>query len=116
MRTSNPMESAIQQEIKRRTQKTRIFPNEASLERLVSAVLIEIDGQWADCKQPSIDWKTPKPNKAPGKSPGGRLRYRPGRAVASVHRPSRRLGAARLGNRPTRDECFRPALRRHQVL
>jgi transposase-like protein len=59
MRTSNPMERAIQQEIKRRTQKIRVFPNEASLERLVSAVLIEIDEQWADCKQPYINWKNP---------------------------------------------------------
>ena len=43
LRTSNPMERAIQQEIKRRTQKVRVFPNEKSLERLVSAVLVEID-------------------------------------------------------------------------
>jgi transposase-like protein len=42
-----------------RTQKIRVFPNEASLERLVSAVLIEIDEQWADCKQTYIDWKKP---------------------------------------------------------
>ncbi len=33
LRTSNPMERGIQQEIKRRTQKARVFPNEASLER-----------------------------------------------------------------------------------
>ena len=31
MRTSNPMERSIQQEIKRRTVKVRVFPNEASL-------------------------------------------------------------------------------------
>ena len=47
LRTSNPMERAIQQEIKRRTQKVRVFPNENSLERLVSAVLVEIDDKWA---------------------------------------------------------------------
>ena len=40
MRTSNPIERSIQQELKRRTQKIRVFPNEASLERLVSAILI----------------------------------------------------------------------------
>ena len=39
MRTSNPMERSIQQEIKRRTVKVRVFPNEASLERLVTAIL-----------------------------------------------------------------------------
>ncbi len=43
LRTSNPIERAVQQEIKRRTQKVRVFPNEDSLERLVSAVLVEID-------------------------------------------------------------------------
>jgi putative transposase len=56
MRTSNPIERSIQQEIKRRTQKIRVFPNEASLERLVSAILIEIDEQWADCNQPYVNW------------------------------------------------------------
>ena len=43
MRTSNPMERSIQQEIKRRTVKVRVFPNEASLERLVTAILVEIE-------------------------------------------------------------------------
>ena len=42
MRTSNPIERSIQQEIKRRTVKVRVFPNEASLERLVTAILVEI--------------------------------------------------------------------------
>ena len=46
MRTSNPMERSIQQEIKRRTVKVRVFPNEASLERLVTAILVEIDEKW----------------------------------------------------------------------
>ncbi|MGO8952256.1 MAG: transposase [Rhodomicrobium sp.] len=45
MRTSNPIERSIQQELKRRTQKIRVFPNEASLVRLVSAILVEIDEQ-----------------------------------------------------------------------
>ena len=48
-RTSNPMERPIQQEIKRRVVKVRVFPNEASLERLVIAVLVEIDEKWATC-------------------------------------------------------------------
>ena len=47
MRTSNPVERSVQQEIKRRTQKVRVFPNEASLLRLVTAVLVEIDEEWA---------------------------------------------------------------------
>jgi putative transposase len=56
MRTSNPIERSIQQELKRRTQKVRVFPNEASLERLVSAVLVEIDEQWAVSTQPYLTW------------------------------------------------------------
>jgi transposase-like protein len=47
MRTSNPIERAVQQEIKRRTRKVRVFPNEASLIRLITAVLAEIDEEWA---------------------------------------------------------------------
>lgn len=57
MRTSNPIERAVQQEIKRRTQKVRVFPNEASLERLVSAVLVEIDDKWASTDKPYIKWQ-----------------------------------------------------------
>ena len=47
MRTSNPIERAVQQEIKRRTAKIRVFPNEDALLRLVTAVLVEIDEEWA---------------------------------------------------------------------
>jgi transposase-like protein len=57
MRTSNPMERAVQQEIKRRTQKVRVFPDEASLTRLVSAVLVEIDDQWAADQKAYIKWE-----------------------------------------------------------
>ncbi len=57
MRTSNPMERSIQQEIKRRTVKVRVFPNEASLERLVTAILVEIDEKWATTDKPYITWK-----------------------------------------------------------
>ncbi len=58
LRTSNPIERAIQQEIKRRAVKVRVFPNEASLERLVTAILVEIDGKWATTDKPYISWKT----------------------------------------------------------
>lgn len=46
LRTSNLIERAIQQELKRRTIKVRVFRNEEALERLVSAVLAEIDERW----------------------------------------------------------------------
>lgn len=45
MRTTNLMERT-NQEIKRRTRVARVFPNEASCLRLVSAVLIEIAEEW----------------------------------------------------------------------
>ena len=46
LRTTNGMER-INQEIKRRTRVATLFPNEASLLRLVSAVLMEIDEEWS---------------------------------------------------------------------
>jgi len=58
MRTSNPMERAVQQELKRRTVKVRVFPNENSLERLVSAVLVEIDDKWAADTKAYIKWES----------------------------------------------------------
>ena len=42
MRTSNVIECALQQEIKRCTTKIRIFTDIVSLPRLVTAVLVEI--------------------------------------------------------------------------
>ena len=57
LRTSNPMERAVQQELKRRTVKVRVFPNEAALERLVSAVLVEIDDKWAADTKAYIKWE-----------------------------------------------------------
>ncbi len=57
LRTSNPIERAIQQELKRRTVKVRVFPNEESLERLVSAVLVEIDERWAVDTKAYIKWE-----------------------------------------------------------
>jgi transposase-like protein len=54
MRTSNPIERTVQQEIKRRTVKVRVFPSIDALLRLVSAVLVEIDEKWAASTQPYI--------------------------------------------------------------
>ena len=56
LRTSNPIERGIQQEIKRRTIKVRVFPNEKSLERLVSAVRVEIDDKLAAEEKPYLQW------------------------------------------------------------
>ena len=49
--------SAIQQEFKRRTVEVRIFPNEASPTRLVSAIEVEIDEKSAATDQPYISRK-----------------------------------------------------------
>jgi len=45
IRTVNSLER-VSQEIRRRTRVARIFPNEASCLRLVSAVLMEISETW----------------------------------------------------------------------
>jgi len=45
MRTSNAIER-VNQELKRRTRVASLFPNEASLLRLVSALLCEISEEW----------------------------------------------------------------------
>ena len=47
LRTSNPIERSVQQELKRRTVKVWVFPGEDALLRLVSAVRIDIDDKWA---------------------------------------------------------------------
>jgi transposase-like protein len=57
LRTSNPIERAIQQELKRRTVKVRVFPNEEALERLTTAVLVEIDERWAVDTKAYIKWE-----------------------------------------------------------
>ena len=57
MRTSNPMERAVQQALKRRTVKVRVFPGEDALLRLVSAVLVEIDEKWASDAKAYIKWE-----------------------------------------------------------
>jgi putative transposase len=58
MRTANPIERAVQQELKRRTVKVRVFPNNNSLLRLVTAVLVEIDETWQASTQPYVNWNT----------------------------------------------------------
>jgi putative transposase len=57
LRTSNPVERGIQQELKRRTRKVHIFPNIESLERLVSAVLVKIDDKWVVAERGYIKWE-----------------------------------------------------------
>jgi len=44
--TANPIER-IQQEVKRRTAKVRVFPSRQALLRLVIAIIVEIDEEWA---------------------------------------------------------------------
>ena len=46
MRTTNGIERPIQQELKRRTRKIRVFPDVDSLMRLVASLLVEIDEKW----------------------------------------------------------------------
>jgi transposase-like protein len=50
LRTTNPLER-INKEIKRRTRVATLFPNEASVLRLVSAVLMEITEDWETGKR-----------------------------------------------------------------
>jgi len=45
MRASNMLER-LNRELKRRTRVVSIFPNDAALLRLASAVLMEVDGAW----------------------------------------------------------------------
>ena len=45
MRTSNALER-VNQERKRRTRVARVFPNEPSLLRLVTALLVETSDEW----------------------------------------------------------------------
>ena len=59
LRTTNGIERPIQQELKRRTQKIRVFPNPEALLRLASAVLIEIDDQWATTDKRYLTWENP---------------------------------------------------------
>jgi transposase-like protein len=49
LRTSNAIEP-VNQELIRRTRVASLFPNEASLLRLVTALLCEISNEWATSK------------------------------------------------------------------
>ena len=57
LRTSNGIER-LNQEIKRRTKVVRIFPNEASCLRLVTAVLMETSEEWEASNHPYLSFKT----------------------------------------------------------
>jgi len=57
LRTSNPIERSIQQELKRRTVKIRVFPSEDALLRLATAILVEIDEKWASDTKAYIKWE-----------------------------------------------------------
>jgi transposase-like protein len=50
MRTTNALER-LNRELKRRTRVATLFPNEASLLRLVSAILIEVSEEWESGKR-----------------------------------------------------------------
>ena len=50
MRTSNLIERTVNQQIKQRTRKVRVFPNEQALLRLVTSVVIRIDKDWVNSK------------------------------------------------------------------
>ena len=54
LRTSNPLERAVQQEVKRRTVKSSVFPDNQVLLRLVSAVPVEIDETWGSDNKPFL--------------------------------------------------------------
>jgi transposase-like protein len=55
MRTSNPMQRAVQQELEHRT--VKVLPGEDALERLVSAILVEIDEKRASDTKACIKWE-----------------------------------------------------------
>ena len=51
LRISNPIERGIQEKLKRRTRKVRVFPNIETLNPLASAVLVKIDDKWVAAKK-----------------------------------------------------------------
>ncbi len=57
LRTTNSLE-LVNREIKRRTHMARIFPNEASVLRLVTAILAEIHDEWIDSSMSYISIKS----------------------------------------------------------
>ena len=50
LRTTNVLER-LNRELKRRTRVATLFPNEAALLRLVSAILIEVSEEWESGKR-----------------------------------------------------------------
>ncbi len=51
------MERGLRQEIKRRTIKVKVFPNEAAFKRLVTAVFVEIDVKRQSAEKPYFTWR-----------------------------------------------------------
>ena len=56
MRTATPIERAIQQEIKRRSSQGRVCATRDALIRLATAILVEIDEDWATSTRIYINW------------------------------------------------------------
>ena len=65
MRTTNQLER-LNRELKRRTRVATLFPNEASLLRLVTGVLMEISEEW-ETENVTSPLKNRKPSNAPPK-------------------------------------------------
>lgn len=57
LRTSNPIELCVQQEVKRRTRSIRVFSNDAFLLMVASAIMKEIDEKWISETMPYIRWE-----------------------------------------------------------
>ena len=92
MRTTNSMERAIQQELKRRTCAAGVFPNPESLLRLASAVLVRIDAGWA-AAEPWLRWEDRPARPAPaqaGRRAAQRLRGAAARTPAQRRQARRR--------------------------
>lgn len=58
MRTSNLIERAVNQQIKQRTRKIRVFPNEDSLVRIVTGIIIRIENAWIEKNCNHFDTKS----------------------------------------------------------
>ena len=74
MRTTNPLER-LHEELNRRTRVARLFPNEASLLRLVSAIEMEISEDWVAGKR-YLDMKTEMENENESANSGQKRIYR----------------------------------------
>ena len=94
MRTANPIERAIQQEIKRRTSKVRVFPNRDALLRLATAVLVEIDEDWATSDRIYINWDNPKASPPQTRKSRHQVAQSCRRALSPTARRRCRLGSA----------------------